>query len=401
MMNPTSLPEPGSAVEERFLACLQSVLPTQRPIVLHEPLFKGNESSYVQECIDTGWVSSVGKFVDRFERDLAEMTGSRHAVAIVNGTAALHVGLKLAGVAAGDEVLIPALSFVATANAVSHCGATPHFVDSSDSNLGLDPHALREYLGIVAERTGNGLRNKSTGRRLAAVVPMHAFGHPVDIDGLLAVSRDFGLSIVEDAAESLGSLYHGRHTGTFGLCGALSFNGNKIVTTGGGGALLIQDSALAQHAKHITTTAKRPHQWAFFHDEVAWNYRMPNLNAALGCAQLEQLDAFVAAKRQLADRYRMAFANDPDIRFVAEPPGCRSNYWLATVALRHPSVTLRDKLLAIANNNGLMVRPAWTLLNKLPMYQACPSAPLTVATQLEEAIINLPSGPAVALGVGA
>jgi len=401
MTNPTSLPDAGSAIEARFLACLQGVLPSQRPIVLHEPLFKGNESNYVQECIDTGWVSSVGKFVDRFERDLAEMTGSRHAVAIVNGTAALHVGLKLAGVATGDEVLIPALSFVATANAVSHCGATPHFVDSSDSNLGLDPHALRDYLGIAAERTGDGLRNKSTGRRLAAVVPMHAFGHPVDMYGLLAVSRDFGLPIVEDAAESLGSLYHGRHTGTFGICGALSFNGNKVVTTGGGGALLIQDPALARHAKHITTTAKRPHQWEFFHDEVAWNYRMPNLNAALGCAQLERLDEFVTAKRQLANRYQVAFANDPDIRFVAEPPGCRSNYWLSTVALRHPSGTLRDKLLAVANDTGLMVRPAWTLLNKLPMYQACPSAPLPVATQLEEAIINLPSGPGVALGVGA
>lgn len=386
------------AVEARFLAALEAVLPEVRPIALHEPLFAGNEWNYVKECIDTGWVSSVGKFVDEFERRLAEITGSRHAIATVNGTAALHVGLKLAGVKAGDEVLTPALSFVATANAASHCGATPHFVDSSETTLGLDPEALRDYLVSAAEKTGDGLRNKVTGRRIAAVVPMHAFGHPVDIDGLLSLSADFGIPIVEDAAESLGSLYHGQHTGTFGLFGALSFNGNKIVTTGGGGAILTQDSELARHAKHITTTAKRAHRWEFFHDEVAWNYRLPNLNAALGCAQLERLEEFINNKRELADRYRQALAQDPDIRFVDEPPGCRSNYWLGTIALRAPSLAVRDRLLTIANDNGLMVRPAWTLLHRLPMYTECPAAPLTVASRLEAALINLPSGPSAALG---
>lgn len=390
-----------AAVEARFLAALNAVLPAARPLALHEPLFGGNEWNYVKECIDTGWVSSVGKYVDEFERRLAEITGSAYAIATVNGTAALHVGLKLAGVTTGDEVLIPALSFVATANAVSHCGAVPHFVDSSEVTLGLDPFALREYLNRAAEKSGGGLRNKATGRRLAAVVPMHAFGHPVEIEGLLSISADFGIPLVEDAAESLGSLYQGRHTGTFGMCGALSFNGNKIVTTGGGGALLFQDAELARHAKHITTTAKRPHRWEFFHDEVAWNYRLPNLNAALGCAQLERLEEFVSAKRALADRYRRIFADDPDLHFVEEPAGCRSNYWLGTARLRKPSLAMRDRLLTIANDNGLMVRPAWTLLNSLPMYDRCPAASLAVAESLEAAIINLPSGPAVAQEVAA
>lgn len=401
MMITASTPGRAEAIEGRFLAALQSVLPDVRPIALHEPLFGGNEWSYVKECIDTGWVSSVGKYVDEFERRLEDITGSRHAIATVNGTAALHVALTLAGVVPGDEVLIPALSFVATANAVSHCGAIPHFVDSSETTLGLAPEALRDYLASVTEKTNDGLRNRATGRRLAAVVPMHAFGHPVDIDGLLSLSSDFGIPVVEDAAESLGSSYHGQHTGTFGLFGALSFNGNKIVTTGGGGAILTQDAELARHAKHITTTAKRSHRWEFFHDEVAWNYRLPNLNAALGCAQLERLEEFIVGKRKLADRYRQAFAGDSDIRFVDEPPGCRSNYWLATTALRTPSMTMRDSLLAIANDNGLMVRPAWTLLNRLPMYSGCPSAPLPVAQRLEAAIINLPSGPSAALGARA
>lgn len=384
-------------IEERFLATLATVLPQRRPLALHEPLFGGNEWAYVKECIDTGWVSSVGKFVDEFERRLAEITGSRHAIATVNGTAALHVALKLAGVCEGDEVLVPALSFVATANAVSHCGAVPHFVDSDGDTLGLCPAALRSYLKVIAERSAGGIRNRNTGRRLAAIVPMHAFGHPVDINGLLAVAADFGLPIVEDAAESLGSLYHGRHTGTFGQFGAISFNGNKIVTTGGGGAILTQDAELARHAKHITTTAKSPHRWEFFHDEVAWNYRLPNLNAALGCAQLERLDEFVSGKRALAERYRTAFADDPEIRFAAEPDNCRSNYWLATVILKTPSMEKRDRLLAAANDAGLMARPAWTLLNQLPMYAACPVAPLPVAERLVESLINLPSSPLTAL----
>jgi perosamine synthetase len=397
-MTPVTAPIQRSGMETRFLAALESVLPGQRPLALHEPLFGGNEWAYVKECIDTGWVSSVGKFVDEFERRLAEVTGSRHAVATVNGTAALHVALKLAGVQPGDEVLVPALSFVATANAVAHCGAIPHFVDSEEKTLGLDPGALRDYLASMADRSGGTARNRNTGRKLAALVPMHAFGHPADLDGLLGVAADFGIPLVEDAAESLGSYYKGRHTGTFGLMGALSFNGNKIITTGGGGAILTQDAELARHAKHLTTTAKRPHRWEFFHDEVAWNYRLPNLNAALGCAQLERLDEFLDSKRALAARYRAAFAGDPDMRFAEEPENCRSNYWLSTILLREPSATARDRLLAAANDAGFMARPAWTLLNRLPMYAASPAAPLPVAERLAVAIVNLPSSPSIAPG---
>jgi perosamine synthetase len=393
--------ELNTTIEDSFLSGLRSVLPAQRPVALHEPRFVANESRYVQECISTGWVSSVGKFVDRFERDLAVATGSRHAVVVANGTAALHVALVLAGVKSGDEVIVPALSFVATANAASHCGAVPHFADSDEHNLGLDPVALREYLRSATERSAGGWRNKATGRRLAAIVPMHAFGHPADIDGLLALCADFGVPLVEDAAESLGSLYHGRHTGTFGLCGALSFNGNKIVTTGGGGALLIQDDALARHAKHITTTAKLPHRWEFSHDEVAWNFRMPNLNAALGCAQLERLDEFIRAKRVLAQRYQHAFAGEPRLQVVAEPADCRSIYWLVALKLRDASMELRNRLLTLANDEGIMVRPVWRLLNSLPMYRDCPSAPLPVAKRLESAILNVPSSPALVLGTPA
>jgi perosamine synthetase len=388
-----------TVLEECFLAALKRVLPQRRPIALHEPLFAGNEWAYVKECIDTGWVSSVGKFVDQFEQHLVEITGSHYAVATVNGTAALHIGLMLSGVKPGDEVLIPALSFVATANAVAHCGAIPHFIDSDERTLGVAPLALRDHLGRVAERTVDGIRNKDTGRRLAALLPMHAFGHSVDLDGLLAISHDFQIPLIEDAAESLGSYYGARHTGTFGICGALSFNGNKIATTGGGGALLIQDSELARRAKHITTTAKRPHRWEFFHDEVAWNYRLPNLNAALGCAQLERLDEFIGNKRALAARYRHVFSDISGLRFFDEPANCHSNYWLNTLLLDLPSYALRDRLLETANDAGFMTRPAWTLLNKLAMYQACPAASLVMAENLEARIINLPSGPALAEGV--
>jgi perosamine synthetase len=392
------VPVSAAPIESRFLSALESVLPDKRPLPLHEPFFGGNEWAYVKECIDTGWVSSVGKYVDEFEQRLAEVTGSRYAIATVNGTAALHVALNLSGVQPGDEVLVPALSFVATANAVSHCGAIPHFVDSEEFTLGLDAKALREYLTAIVEKGEGSARNKNTGKKLAAIVPMHAFGHPVDLEALLSVSADFGIPIVEDAAESLGSYYKGQHTGTFGKFAALSFNGNKIITTGGGGAILTQDAELAKHAKHITTTAKKPHRWEFFHDEVAWNYRLPNLNAALGCAQLEKLAEFLASKRVLAERYRASFARDPELRFADEPSNCQSNYWLSTVLLRSPSVSVRDQLLAAANEAGFMVRPAWTLLNQLPMYSACPAAPLPVAERLSASIINLPSSPSIAMG---
>jgi len=361
------------------------------PVALHEPHFSGNEREYVKECLDSTYVSSVGKFVNRFEADLAAYTGAKYAVAAVNGTAALHVALRLAGVQQGDEVLVPALTFVATANAVSYCGATPHFVDSEERTLGLDPGALREYLQGIAEIRNGQCINCATGHVIRALEPMHTFGHPVDIEGVLAVARDFHLVLVEDAAESLGSFYHGRHTGTFGLMGILSFNGNKIVTTGGGGAILTNDPELAKQARHLTTTAKLPHRWEYAHDEVGYNYRMPNINAALGCAQLEQLPDFLKQKRQMFVRYQDAFADVQQVRIVTEPDGCRSNYWLQTLLLDESVASDRDAILSATNDAGLMTRPAWTLMHRLTPYCSCPRMPLPVAESLEQRLINLPS----------
>jgi perosamine synthetase len=361
------------------------------PVLLHAPEFAGNEWAYVKECIDTGWVSSAGRFVDRFEAMLAEFTGARHAVAVASGTGALQVALHLAGVGRDDEVVVPALTFVGTANAVAHCGAVPHFVDSEPVSLGMDPVALRDWLGSAAERRGGVLVNRASGRRIAAIVPMHTFGHPADLDGLLGAASDFGLPLVEDAAESLGSFYHGRHTGTVGRLGILSFNGNKVVTTGGGGAILTDDTELARHARHLTTTGKRSHRWEFFHDEVAWNLRLPNLNAALGCAQLERLPDMLLRKRRLAARYAEVLGRLPWLQPVPEPPGTVSNYWLNVVLVVDGDMALRDALLAAVNDAGYQVRPAWTLLNRLPMYAACPAAPMPVAEHLEATLLNLPS----------
>ena len=361
------------------------------PVVLHEPRFAGNEWAYLKECLDSTFVSSVGKFVDRFEADLAAYTGARHAVAVVNGTAALHVALRVAGVEPGDEVLVPALTFIGTANAVAYCSAVPHFVDSDERTLGMNPGALREHLRDTAEIRGDKLINRRTGALIRAVVPMHTFGHPVDIDGILGVARDFHLTMVEDAAESLGSTIAGRHTGTFGRMGCLSFNGNKTITTGGGGAILFDDPALAKYAKFLTTTAKTPHRWEYRHDEIGYNYRLPNINAALGCAQLEQLDTLIDAKRELFERYRAAFAEVDGVRLVVEPEGCRSNYWLQTLLLDERVSAQRDDVLAATNDAGFMTRPTWTLMHKLAPYTACPRMDLPVAESLERRLINVPS----------
>lgn len=380
-----------------LLGVLTQVLgPAAQPIALHAPTLGQLERDRVLACLDSTFVSSVGAFVDEFEVRLAEFTGARHAVVVVNGTAALQVALTLAGVRPGDEVLVPTLSFVATANAVRHCGATPHFVDSDEGTLGLDPRALDGYLGSILEQSQGEPRNRRTGARVAAVVPMHAYGHPVDLAALIEVAGRHGLPIVEDAAESLGSTYHGRHTGTFGRVGTLSFNGNKTVTTGGGGAILTNDPELARHAKHLTTTAKRPHRWEFVHDEVAWNYRMPNLNAALGCAQMDRLPDLLAKKRLLAERYRSALAGRSDVAFVAEPAGTTSNYWLNTIRLASPDMTARDLALTAANDAGYHCRPTWGLLHRLPMFASMPHAPLPVAGRLEASLINIPSTPSLA-----
>ncbi len=380
-----------------IVECIRSVAGKNR-VSLHEPSLKGNELAYVTECIQSGWVSSVGSFVDRFERDLVAYTGAAHAVVLNNGTSALQIALHLVGVQQGDEVLVPALSFVATANAVRHNGAWPHFVDSEVRTLGLNPYALDVYLGEIGQRRENGLYNVRTGRRIAAVVPMHTFGHPVDMSALTEVASRHGLPIVEDAAESLGSFVGGAHTGNVGLCSTLSFNGNKIVTTGGGGAIITNDAALARRAKHLTTTAKQPHPWAFFHDEVAYNFRLPNLNAALGCAQLERIEAFVDAKRQLASIYADAFAGLDGVTLFLERPGTRANYWLQTLILSEDHAVLRDEVLSATNALGLMTRPVWELLNTLPMYRNCQAAPLPVAQDLARRIVNIPSGPQLISG---
>ena len=383
----------SNSSKQEFLAVLKSVLGESgsSPIALHEPNIGQRENELVSKCLASGWVSSVGEYISEFEQGLAKFTNSKHAIAVVNGTAALHLALHSVGVKPGDEVLVPTLSFVATANAVSHCGAIPHFVDSDPETLGLDPLALREHLRANASLRDGELHNTSTGRRISAVVPMHTFGHPMQIEALIDVAKEFNLVVVEDAAESIGSYVGTTHTGTFGRCGSLSFNGNKTITTGGGGAILTNDSGLAQRIRHLATTAKMPHDYEYIHDAVAFNYRMPNINAALGCAQLSRLDDFLSAKRVLAKKYFEGFSGASSMQFVAEPHGTTSNYWLNTIRLNKPDLSLRDELLVAARASGYMCRPAWNLLHTLPMYESSPRAKLPVAQNLWQSLINIPS----------
>lgn len=370
---------------------LLSILRDGKSVALHEPLFIGNEKLYLEDCIDSNYVSSVGNYVSRFEDALAHYTGARRAIAVMNGTAALQLSLQLAGIKKDDEVIMPTLTFVGTANAVNYLGATPHFADSDEHTLGLDPRALRDWLKYMAESTALGYRNRFTGRRLGAVVCVHTFGHPCDVEGLMQVAHDYMMPLLEDAAESLGSLYQSKHTGTFGLLGALSFNGNKIITTGGGGAILTNDERLADHAKHLSTTAKVPHIWDYVHDEVGYNLRLPNLNAALGCAQLENLPTFLNSKRRLFNVYRDAFQSLDDLNLVQEPLHCRSNYWFQTLLLAESAADQRDEILKVTNDAGIMTRPAWCLMHELLPYQHCPSAPLPCAESLVRRLVNIPS----------
>lgn len=393
-----SAPEAGTdMVVHDVLAAVSSVLGSAAgTIPLHEPEFAGNEWTYVKECIDTGWVSSVGAYVDRIERDLAAYTGARYAVATANGTAALHICALLAGVRPGDEVLIPTLTFVATANAISYAGAIPHLVDSEERTLGVDAERLERHLGDIAELRNGVCINRVTGAPIRALVVMHAFGHPADLDALAALCGRWQLVLIEDAAESLGSYWRGRHTGNFGAVAALSFNGNKVMTTGGGGAILTNDPELARRAKHLTTTARVPHRWNFVHDELGYNYRLPNLNAALGCAQLERVPEMIDRKRRLAARYAASFADVEGVRFLAEPSGGRSNYWLNTIILDPAYARYHEDLLVELNNAGYMSRPVWTLMHLLPMYADCPKADVQIAESLAARIINIPSSPRLA-----
>ena len=357
-------------------------------ISLHAPCFSGNEKVYLNACIDTTFVSSVGKFVDRFEEMVAEYTGAKKAVACVNGTNALHLALRLVGVEQNDEVITQPLTFIATANAISYCGAHPVFIDVDRDTMGLSPVKMKEWLKEHAEIKGNACYNKSTHRRIKSCVPMHTFGHPVHLDEIVQTCNEYHIVLVEDAAESLGSFYKGKHTGTLGEIGVLSFNGNKTITTGGGGMMLFHDEKLASYAKHLSTQAKVPHRWEFVHDHIGYNYRMPNINAALGCAQMEQLPKFIESKRDLAKRYA-AFFHVMGIDFFVEPKDCASNYWLNVILLDNRED--RDNFLTSTNNNGVMTRPIWQLMNRLPMFKDCQSGDLSNAEWFEERVVNIPS----------
>ncbi|WP_312504889.1 LegC family aminotransferase [Lysinibacillus sp.] len=360
-------------------------------VALHEPTFNEKEVEYVTDCVKTGWVSSVGSYVTRFEESLAKFVGVKRAVAVVNGTAALHIALKVAGVEANDEVLMPSLTFIATANAVSYLQAIPHFIDVNMETLGVNPMELETYLEEVAELRQGELYNKQTNRRIKALVPMHTFGHPCMMDELVVLCDKYKLVLVEDAAESLGSFYKGKHTGTFGKVSAMSFNGNKIVTTGGGGAILTDDETLADNVKHLTTTAKVPHRWEFIHDEIGFNYRMPNINAALGCAQLDKMQEFITRKRNLVRSYEKMFENIEGVQLFKEPAYTQSNYWLQTVLLDESYN--RDEVLDFFNKQGVMSRPIWTPMHELKMFQQCPKMDLLVTEKLKKNIINIPSTP--------
>jgi perosamine synthetase len=362
---------------------------TEETVPLHAPLFIGNEKKYLNECIDTTFVSSVGKFVDRFEEEIAAYTGAQKAVVCVSGTNALHMAMMLVGVEREDEVLTQALTFIATCNAISYIGAHPVFIDVDMETLGLSPNAVKAWLEKNAELKNGICYNKRTGRRVKACVPMHTFGHPVKIDELVQICNEWHIELVEDAAESIGSLYKGKHTGTFGKVGAISFNGNKTITTGGGGMLLFQDEELGKFAKHLTTQAKVPHRWAFVHDHIGYNYRMPNINAALGCAQLENLERYVENKRETAQIYADFFKNVPDITFFTEPENCRSNYWLNVVMLKDKAA--QQEFLEYTNDHGVMTRPVWELMNRLEMFKHCENDGLKNTEWLADRIVNIPS----------
>lgn len=353
------------------------------------PKFIGNEKKYLNECIDTTFVSSVGQFVDRFEEDAARYTGAKKAVVCVSGTNALHMALMLVGVERDDEVLTQALTFIATCNALSYIGAHPVFLDVDKSTMGLSPDAVKEWLSRNAEIRDGQCYNKRTGRRVKACVPMHTFGHPVRINELVNICNECHIELVEDAAESIGSRYNGQHTGTFGKVGAISFNGNKTITTGGGGMLLFQDEELGKYAKHITTQAKIPHRWEFRHDHIGYNYRMPNINAALGCAQLENLDKYVADKRETAKRYAEYFAGMNGIEFFVEPENAYSNYWLNAVLL--PNKEEQIRFLEYTNDHGVMTRPIWELMNRLPMFENCETDGLENTIMFADRVVNIPS----------
>lgn len=387
---------------------IRSLYQGKETILLHEPYFGGNEKKYVLDCIETNYVSSVGKYVDKFEEMMRNFTGAKYAIATVNGTAALHIALKLAGVQPGDLVITQPLTFVATCNAITYCGAEPVFVDIDSETLGMSPDSLESWLKQNVDIVDKGLGgletqssklsqpsqpyiaiHKATKRHIAACVPMHTFGHPCKIDSIVEICDRYNISVVEDAAESIGSYYKGKHTGTFGKLGILSFNGNKTITTGGGGMILTNDDELGPLAKYITTTAKKPHPWKFEHDMIGYNYRLPNINAALGCAQMEMLPEILKNKRETAQIYQDYFKTIADIEFIIEPKDCISNYWLNAILLKN--IEERDDFLEQANKQKVMCRPAWFLMNKLEMFSQSLKADIPISELIESKLVNIPS----------
>jgi aminotransferase in exopolysaccharide biosynthesis len=378
-------------MHNKLVKFVQEIYETNEFIPLHAPTFTGNEKEYVNNTIESTFVSSVGKYVEQFEHQIEVFTGTAKAIATVNGTAALHTSLYMAGVKAGDLVITQALTFVATCNALYHMGAEPVFVDVSKVSLGMCPKALNAYLEDNAFINNDGLcQDKATKQFYRAVVPMHTFGHPVELDELMAVCAKWNIALVEDAAESLGSFYKGQHTGTFGSFSAVSFNGNKVITTGGGGMVLCKNYDAGMHTKHVTTTAKVPHPYEFFHDEPGFNYRLPNLNAALGCAQMEVLPTFLKQKRALALKYKNLFKGS-DFKFIEEPEYAQSNYWLNAIIC--PDVASRDILIKETNANGVMTRPIWKLMHRLPMFENAKCGDLSVSEWIESCLVNIPSSP--------
>ncbi len=374
---------------EKVISFIHELYGTEDFVPLSVPKFMGNEKKYLEECIDTTFVSSVGKFVDRFELDMAAYAGAKKAVVCVSGTNALHMAMMLVGVERDDEVLTQALTFIATCNAISYIGAHPVFIDVDKDTMGLSPVTIKNWLAKNAEVRNGECFNKNTGRRVKACVPMHTFGHPVHIEELIQICAEYHIEVVEDAAESIGSLYKGKHTGTFGKVGAISFNGNKTITTGGGGMMLFNDEELAAKAKHLTTQAKVPHRWEFRHDHIGYNYRMPNINAALGCAQLENLDKYIESKRQVAAEYAEFFKNIADVKFFVEPENTYSNYWLNAVILKDKEAQLA--FLQETNDHGVMTRPIWELMNRLPMFEHCENDGLENTIWFADRVVNIPS----------
>lgn len=373
---------------QEIITFIRDIYGKEGIISLHEPFFHGNEKAYLNECIDSTFVSSVGKFVDQFEERVSRFTNSDFAVATVNGTSALHIALLLAGVEHGDEVITQPLTFVATCNALSYIGAHPVFIDVDRDTLSLSPEKLEHFLRHKTEQIKGVCVNKATKRRIKAIVPMHTFGLPARIEELVAIADRYHVDLIEDAAESLGSFYKAKHTGTFGRMGVLSFNGNKTITTGGGGMILTNDEDLARKAKHLTTTGKMPHRWDFVHDQVAYNYRLPNINAALGCAQMESLPVILKAKRRIAESYTRFFENRSQV-YIAEPRDSQSNYWLNAIVVG--DLHERNQFLEQTNDNGIMTRPIWRLMNRLPMFSGAQTENLDNALWLEERVVNLPS----------